>query len=86
MKKGQAEMASEMPGDTGAQPDERDPGVSDEIWAELQRAKEATWKSWEPATDLRANLHEGRHLLETSSFDDLRPLRKRKRELLLSSS
>ena len=83
MKKGQAEM--EMPGDTGAQPDERDPGVSDEIWAELQRAKEATWKSWEPATDLRANLHES-HLLETSSFDDLRPLRNRKRELLLSSS
>lgn len=46
VKKGQAEMASEMPGDMGAaQPDERDPGVSDEIWAELQRAKEATWKS-----------------------------------------
>lgn len=97
VKKGQAEMASEMPGDMGAQPDERDAGVSDEIWAELQRAKEATWKSWEPATDLRANLHEVIYLRLSltffgglryipSIFHDLRPLHKRKRELLLSSS
>lgn len=43
MKKAESQASGEIKPESRAAIEERDPGVSDEIWAELQHAKEVPW-------------------------------------------